>query len=50
MTPEMINRARTNARKLEIKPAPLKGLKRKHARAIERCLSFERKDRPQNAG
>jgi len=39
-----------NARKLEIKPAPLKGLKRKHARAIERCLSFERKDRPQNAG
>jgi hypothetical protein len=39
-----------NARKLQIKPAPLKGLKRKHARAIERCLSFERKDRPQNAG
>jgi hypothetical protein len=39
-----------NARKLDIKPAPLKGLKRKHARAIERCLSFERKDRPQNAG
>lgn len=39
-----------NARKLDIKPAPLKGLKRKHARAIERCLSFERKDRPQTAG
>src|SRR5690606_7618877 len=39
-----------NARKLGIKPAPLKGLKRKHARAIERCLSFDRKDRPQNAG
>ncbi|WP_116809945.1 serine/threonine-protein kinase [Steroidobacter cummioxidans] len=38
-----------NARKLGIKPAPLKGLKRKHARAIESCLSFERKDRPQNA-
>jgi hypothetical protein len=38
-----------NARKLDIRPAPLKGLKRKHARAIERCLSFERKDRPQNA-
>lgn len=38
-----------NARKLGIKPAPLKGLKRKQARAIERCLSFERKDRPQDA-
>lgn len=39
-----------NARKLGIKPAPLKGLKRKQARAIESCLSFERKYRPQNAG
>jgi len=39
-----------NARKLGIKPAPIKGLKRKQARAIESCLSFERKDRPQNAG
>lgn len=39
-----------NARQLGIKPAPLKGLKRKQARAIESCLSFERKDRPQNAG
>jgi hypothetical protein len=38
-----------NARKLGIKPAPLKGLKRKQARAIESCLSFERKGRPQNA-
>jgi hypothetical protein len=38
-----------NARKLGIKPAPIKGLKRKQARAIESCLSFERKDRPQNA-
>jgi serine/threonine protein kinase len=38
-----------NARKLGIKPAALKGLKRKQARAIESCLSFERKDRPQNA-
>lgn len=38
-----------NARKLGIKPAPLKGLKRKQARAIESCLSFERKHRPQNA-
>ncbi|HEY0684379.1 MAG TPA: serine/threonine-protein kinase [Steroidobacter sp.] len=38
-----------NARKLGIKPPPLKGLKRKQARAIESCLSFERKDRPQNA-
>jgi hypothetical protein len=39
-----------NARKLGIKPSALKGLKRKQARAIESCLSFERKDRPQNAG
>lgn len=38
-----------NARKLGIKPPPLKGLKRKQARAIESCLSFERKARPQNA-
>jgi hypothetical protein len=38
-----------NARKLGIEPAPLKGLKRKQARAIASCLSFERKDRPQNA-
>ncbi|MET0534189.1 MAG: serine/threonine-protein kinase [Steroidobacter sp.] len=38
-----------NARKLGIKPAPLKGLKRKQARAIESCLSFERKNRPQDA-
>jgi hypothetical protein len=37
------------ARKLGLKPAPLKGLKRKEARAIERCLSLERKKRPQNA-
>ena len=39
-----------SARKLGIKPAPLKGLKRREARAIESCLSFERKHRPQNAG
>ena len=38
------------ARKLGIKPAPLKGLKRKQARAIESCLSFDRRQRPQNAG
>jgi predicted Ser/Thr protein kinase len=38
------------ARKLGLKPEPLKGLKRKEARAIERCLSFDRKRRPQNAG
>jgi hypothetical protein len=37
------------ARKLGLKPAPLKGLKRKEARAIESCLSLERKKRPQNA-
>lgn len=39
-----------NARKLGIKPAPLKGLKRREARAIDSCLSFDRKQRPQNAG
>jgi predicted Ser/Thr protein kinase len=38
------------ARKLDLKPEPLKGLKRKEAKAIERCLSFDRKKRPQNAG
>jgi hypothetical protein len=38
-----------NARKLGIKPAPLKGLKLKQARAIESCLSFDRRKRPQNA-
>jgi serine/threonine protein kinase len=38
------------ARKLGLKPAPLKGLKRKEMRAIESCLSLERKRRPQNAG
>jgi serine/threonine protein kinase len=38
-----------SARKLGIKPAPLKGLKRKEVRAIESCLSFDRKQRPQNA-
>jgi hypothetical protein len=37
------------ARKLGLKPPPLKGLKRKEMRAIERCLSLERKKRPQNA-
>jgi serine/threonine protein kinase len=37
------------ARKLGLKPAPLKGLKRKEMRAIEACLSLERKRRPQDA-
>ena len=37
------------ARKLGIKPAQLKGLRRKETRAIERCLSSIA-DRPQNAG
>ena len=37
------------ARKLGLKPAPLKGLKRKEMRAIESCLSLARKRRPQNA-
>jgi predicted Ser/Thr protein kinase len=39
-----------NARKLGIKVAPLKGVRRKEANAIERCLSFDRRLRPQNAG
>ena len=38
-----------NAHKLGIKLAPLKGVKRREARALERCLSFERKQRPQDA-
>ena len=37
------------ARQLGLKPASLKGLKRHEARALERCLSFDRKARPQNA-
>jgi serine/threonine protein kinase len=37
------------ARKLGLKPPPLKGLKRKEMRAIEACLSLERKRRPQDA-
>lgn len=37
------------ARKLGLKPAPLKGLKRKEMRAIGSCLSLERKRRPQDA-
>jgi hypothetical protein len=37
------------ARKLGIKPPPLKGLKLREARALERCLSFDRAQRPQDA-
>jgi hypothetical protein len=37
------------ARKLGIKPPPLKGLKLREARALERCLSFDRKQRPKDA-
>ena len=39
-----------NARKLGIELKPLKGIKRKEARAIAACLSFDREDRPQDAG
>jgi serine/threonine protein kinase len=39
-----------NARKLGLKPPPLKGLKRREAQALERCLSFDRKNRPRDAG
>jgi len=38
------------ARKLGIKPPPLKGLKLREAKALERCLSFDRKQRPKDAG
>jgi serine/threonine protein kinase len=37
------------ARELAVKPPPLKGLKLREARALERCLSFDRKQRPQSA-
>jgi hypothetical protein len=37
------------ARKLGIKPPPLKGLKMREAKALERCLSFDRKQRPKDA-
>lgn len=37
------------ARKLGLKPPPLKGLKLHEVRALERCLSFERKHRPRDA-
>jgi hypothetical protein len=39
-----------NARKLGLKPPPLKGLKRREVQALQRCLSFDRKDRPKDAG
>lgn len=39
-----------NARKLGLKPPPLKGVKRREAQALERCLSFDRKNRPKDAG
>lgn len=37
------------ARELGVRPPPLKGLKLREARALERCLSFDRKQRPQDA-
>jgi serine/threonine protein kinase len=37
------------ARALGLKPPALKGLKIREARALERCLSFERQQRPQDA-
>ena len=39
-----------NARKMGIKPPPLKGLKLREQRALERCLSLDRKLRPRDAG
>lgn len=38
------------ARKLGIKPPALRGLKLREAKALERCLSFDRKQRPADAG
>jgi serine/threonine protein kinase len=38
------------ARKFGLKPPSLKGLKLREARALERCLSLDRKLRPQSAG
>jgi serine/threonine protein kinase len=38
------------ARSLGIKYPPIKGLRIREARAIDRCLSFDRRTRPQNAG
>ncbi len=38
-----------NARRLGIRPESLKGLKRKEARAIAACLSFDRRERPRDA-
>jgi serine/threonine protein kinase len=38
-----------NARKLGIQPAAIKGLRRTEAHAIERCLSFDRTQRPRDA-
>jgi hypothetical protein len=38
------------ARSLGIKYPPIKGLRLREARAIERCLSFDRRTRPQSAG
>lgn len=37
------------ARKLGLKPPALKGLKLHEARALERCLSFDRRNRPKDA-
>lgn len=37
------------ARKLGIEPPPLKGLKRHEAKALQSCLSFDRKQRPKDA-
>lgn len=39
----------SQARELSIRFPPLKGVKRKQAQAIERCLSLERAKRPQDA-
>jgi len=37
------------ARKMGLKPVQLKGMKRREAKALERCVSLDRKDRPQDA-
>lgn len=37
------------ARKMGLQPVQLKGMKRREAKALERCVSLDRKDRPQDA-
>ncbi len=42
-------RSAREARALGMKPRPLKGVQRREARALERCLAFDHAQRPQDA-